>query len=57
MKRDEFLKEMGSGLFQTVKSVYEPFIKEDLKKVEGAADKALGITWVPFMKEMELLQN
>lgn len=50
MKRSEFLKEMGSSFFQTVKSVYDPFIQEDLEKVEEAADRALGIQWMPLMK-------
>ncbi|XJZ25871.1 hypothetical protein ACF5W4_10695 [Bacillota bacterium Lsc_1132] len=51
MNRMEFLKEMGSGLFQTVKSAYEPFFVEDLVKIEEAADRALGITWLPVMNE------
>ena len=42
MKRLDFFKEMGDGLFQTVKSVYEPFIQGDLEKIESAADRALG---------------
>jgi hypothetical protein len=54
MRRGDFFKEMGNSLFQTVKSVYEPFIHEDLEKVEKAADRALGITWLPLMKENEL---
>jgi len=53
MRRGDFIKEMGSSLFQTVKSVYEPFISEDLEKVESAADRALGIRWVPVIKESE----
>ena len=57
MKRLDFFKEMGDGLFQTVKSVYEPFIQGDLEKIEGAADRALGITWVPVMKETEMTSN
>ncbi|MGG3470175.1 hypothetical protein ABES02_22150 [Neobacillus pocheonensis] len=48
MRRGEFLKEMRSSLFQTVKSVYEPFLNEDLEKVEAAADRALGIAWLPL---------
>ena len=51
MRRGDFLKEMASSLFQTVKSVYEPFLSEDLEKVEAAADRALGITWIPLVKE------
>lgn len=57
MRRGDFLKEMTSSLFQTVKSVYEPFLSEDLKKVEVAADRALGITWLPLMKESELFND
>ena len=57
MRRGDFIKEMGSSLFQTVKSVYEPFISEDLEKVESAADRALGIRWVPFIKESELFSE
>ncbi|SDL91439.1 hypothetical protein [Bacillus sp. OK048] len=57
MKRLDFFKEMGGGLFQTVKSVYEPFIQGDLEKIESAADRALGLTWVPVMNETELRSN
>lgn len=53
MRRGDFLKELGSSLFETVKSVYEPFLKDDLEKVEDAADRVLGITWVPVMTESE----
>ncbi|MEH7075454.1 hypothetical protein [Neobacillus drentensis] len=53
MKRGDFLKEMAGSLFQTVKSVYEPFIHEDFEKVEAAADRALGITWLPLEKEQD----
>lgn len=54
MRRGEFLKEMGGSLFETVKSVYEPFIHEDLERVEEVADKALGITWEPLMKKSDV---
>ena len=47
MRRGDFFKEMGSSILQTIK----PFINEDLEKLEAAADKALGITWLPLMKE------
>jgi hypothetical protein len=57
MRRGDFIKEMGSSLFQTVKSVYEPFISEDLEKVQSAADRTLGIRWVPFIKESELFSE
>jgi len=57
MNRGDFLKEMAEGLFQTLKSVYRPFLSEDLEKVEAAADQALGITWHPFMKEQELYSD
>jgi hypothetical protein len=57
MRRGDFIKEMGNSIFQTVKSVYEPFIREDLEKVESAADCALGISWVPFIKESELFSE
>jgi hypothetical protein len=53
MRRGDFLKEMGNSLFQTVKSVYEPFLSEDLEKVEVATDRALGITWLPLVTENE----
>jgi hypothetical protein len=49
MDRKEFLKEMSSSLFQTVKNVYEPFIHDDLHKVEEVVDQTLGIKWVPLM--------
>lgn len=51
MKRKEFLKEMGTSLFQTVKYVYEPFIHDDLQKVEEVVDRTLDIKWVPLMRE------
>jgi hypothetical protein len=51
MKRMDFLKEMGASLFQTVKYAYEPFARDDLQKVEEAADRALGIKWLPLMQE------
>ncbi|WHY75770.1 hypothetical protein QNH20_16770 [Neobacillus sp. WH10] len=57
MKRGDFLKEMAEGLFQTAKSVYEPFLSEDLGKVEAVADRALGITWHSFIKEQELYSD
>ncbi|MEH7251209.1 hypothetical protein V7111_03700 [Neobacillus niacini] len=57
MKRLDFFKEMGGGFFQTVKSVYEPFIQGDLEKIESAADRALGLTWVPVMNETEMTSN
>ncbi|MDP4083548.1 MAG: hypothetical protein Q8934_02925 [Bacillota bacterium] len=57
MKRGDFIKEMGNSLFQTVKSVYEPFLKEDLEKVEVVTDLALGITWLPLMTKSETSQN
>lgn len=57
MKRGDFLKEMAGSLFTTVKSVYQPFIAEDLEKVEEAADRALGITWEPFINEGELYSD
>jgi hypothetical protein len=53
MKRGDFLKELGNSLFETVKSVYEPFIQEDIEKVGEAADRALGITWMPLMNDDE----
>lgn len=55
MKRGEFLKEMKNSLFETVKSVYEPLLEDDIKKVENVADRALGIQWLPLMKENENL--
>jgi hypothetical protein len=53
MRRSDFLRELGNSLFETVKSVYEPFLKNDLEKVEEAADRVLGITWVPLITESE----
>jgi hypothetical protein len=57
MKRGEFLKEMAGSLFSSVKSAYEPFMAEDLEKMEEAADRALGVTWVPLMNESKLDYN
>jgi hypothetical protein len=53
MRRGDFLKEMAGSLFQTAKSVYEPFLSEDLEKVEVVADRVLGISWHPLMKKQE----
>lgn len=57
MKRFDFFKEMGVSLFQTVKSAYEPFIEGDLEKIETAAERALGIIWIPLMKETDITTN
>lgn len=57
MKRGEFLKEVAGSLFSSVKSAYEPFMAEDLEKMEEAADRALGITWVPLMNDYLLSSN
>ncbi|MFD3450127.1 hypothetical protein ACFDTO_36735 [Microbacteriaceae bacterium 4G12] len=54
MNRLDFLKEMAGSLAQTVKYVYEPFLKDDLEKVEAAANRALGITWLPVVKVEEM---
>lgn len=48
MRRGEFLKEMGSSLVQTMRSVYEPFLREDLEKVETVTDHILGVSWFPL---------
>lgn len=53
MRRGDFLKEMAGSLFQTVKSVYEPFLSEDMEKIGNITDRALGISWLPFIKENE----
>ncbi|WP_342432001.1 hypothetical protein [Neobacillus sp. FSL H8-0543] len=55
MKRLDFFKEMGGSLFQTVKSVYEPFIQGDLEKIELVTDRSLGISWIPLMSDTEML--
>ncbi len=57
MNRIEFFKEIRDGFFQTVKSVYEPFFKEDLEKIERAADRALGISWFPIVNMDEQREN
>jgi hypothetical protein len=53
MKRHEFFKELGDSLYQTVKTVYDPFVQSDIDKLEEAADLALGLVWIPIMKEAE----
>lgn len=55
MKRIDFIKELRNSLVQTVKYAYEPFIHDDLKKVEEAADKVLGINWIPLMRDEETI--
>jgi len=57
MNRKDFFKEIGSSLLETVKSAAEPFIQEDLEKIETAADRALGVEWMPLMQEEELRSN
>lgn len=54
MNRLHFLKEMKRGLLETVKSVYEPIVADDLEKLERAADKALGLKWVYLTNEASL---
>ncbi|WP_147533690.1 hypothetical protein [Bacillus marasmi] len=46
MNRQDFLKEMRKGLFSTIRTVYEPFVDEELEKLEKTADSMLGIRWV-----------
>jgi uncharacterized CHY-type Zn-finger protein len=53
VRRGDFLKEMAGSIFQTVKSLYEPLISDDLEKVEMAADRALGISWFPILNKYE----
>ncbi|WP_251552349.1 hypothetical protein [Neobacillus muris] len=57
MKRSEFFKEMAGGLIDAIKSAYDPFLLDDLEKVETAADLILGINWVPLMNENEKISN
>lgn len=45
MKREDFFKEMTAGLIKTFKNVYEPFVEEDMKKLEKTTDQFLGINW------------
>lgn len=45
MKREDFFKEMKEGFFKTFKTVYEPFIEDDLKKLEKTTDQMLGVNW------------
>lgn len=45
MKREQFLDEMKSGLINSVRSFYEPFINEGLSKIEKTTDYMLGINW------------
>lgn len=49
MKRIDFIKEMRNSIFQTVKYAYEPFFQEDVEKVGEAADRVLGVKWLPLM--------
>ncbi|WP_042351919.1 hypothetical protein [Bacillus massiliigorillae] len=46
MNRLNFLKEMRASLFETVKEIYEPFVEDDLKKIDHSADQLLGICWL-----------
>lgn len=54
MKREEFLKEMGFSLGKTLKSIYHPFVEEDVEKFSKAAHHALGIKWHFLSGENEL---
>lgn len=46
MNREGFFKEMGKGLLQTVKTVFEPLIEDDLETLEKTTDTILGIQWL-----------
>lgn len=46
MNRQDFLKEMRKGLFSTIRTVYEPFVDEEIEKLEKTADSMLGIRWM-----------
>lgn len=45
MNRQDFFKELSKGLFSTIKTIYEPFIDEDIEKIDKTADVMLGIRW------------
>lgn len=54
MKRNEFLKEMGSSLNKTLKAIYHPFAEDDVEKISNVADKAIGIRWHYLSSSVEL---
>lgn len=43
MNRQDFFKEMGKGLFSTLKTVYEPFLEDDIENLERTANSLLGV--------------
>lgn len=45
MKRSEFFSEIRKGMFQTVKEVASPFIREDIVKLDHFVDQVAGIQW------------
>jgi nitrite reductase/ring-hydroxylating ferredoxin subunit len=45
VKREDFFKEMKFGFFKTLKNVYEPFIEDDIEKLEKTTDQVFRIKW------------
>lgn len=57
VKREEFFKEMTTGLIKTLKTVYEPFVEDDLKKLDKTTSRLLGIKWVYFCSVVKRLEK
>jgi nitrite reductase/ring-hydroxylating ferredoxin subunit len=45
VNRGEFFKEMKKGFMNTLKTLYEPLIDDDLEVLEKTTDRLLGIQW------------
>jgi hypothetical protein len=56
VKREQFFREMKSGLLETVKTVYQPFVEEDIQILEKTTDRLFGIKWVFVCNEQDQLE-
>ncbi|WP_438444748.1 hypothetical protein [Gorillibacterium sp. sgz5001074] len=48
MDRRQFMKELGTGLFKTVREVAGPFVERDLEKLSRLRDHWSGYVFVPL---------
>lgn len=46
MNRENFFKEMGKGFINTLKTVFEPIIEEELDSIDRTTNRFLGIQWL-----------
>lgn len=46
MNRAQFFSELGKGMLKTVMEIAEPFINDDLDKIDQTVDQIAGVDWV-----------